>query len=1168
MQSFVTAISRATVSLALLVFVLLLNASVWGQGGSGSITGIVTDPAGAVVQGATIKALSNSTGTVRTAESNASGNYNLASLAPGSYTITAEKTGFRTVEFANVQVSTSLAVPLDVQLQVGAPQESVTVTAETLAPIETQDTQVSNLVDSQRMVALPLITRNPYELVLLSPGAAQSNSSLGGFHVNGERERNNNFLLDGVDNNDTSVPGIAGGALNANPDSTEEFRVITNNFNAEYGRDTGAIVDVVTKSGTNNFHGDAYWFGRYNKIGGARDWFNRASEGPQDPYDRNQFGYSIGGPIWKDKTFFFFNQEFQRFRTSTRGTTVVPTAAFKSGVFTFNGTDDNGNPITRNIDLTPGSPDNQAFATNTDFFGTGTTQLPADPTMQAIFALYPNPTTLTGDGYTGLLSFPNDSNQKSYQATAKIDHRFTNSESFSFRFGYNDLKDPNPFASADLANNLGAISEKAITTGGAAKLTSTFSSNLVNEVSFGWNHIFAGFGCVGHDVLDSVFPVDKFGNGAEFTMNPFQSWACGNGSLLSDGQARETGTISPSDNLTWVKGAHTLKFGGDFRNVRESGYDNFNSRRQIDTRLATAFGGFDALGIGVSDPSLNDAIAAYFGFVVSDLNAEFFDHSGTRQATDNKDFVQRESDYYAQDTWKVYRNFTVNLGLRYGFNSVPKELHGNISNLFTDPRSFPVIFTNTGEGTGRQLYANDYSNIEPRVGFSWDPWKDGKTAVRGGFGIFHDRVFGNLFGNSRGNPPFEQDYSNGFVADTINNGYGTGNFPTTVPQTQPSASVPDGSLLAPTIIDPHFRNPVTNSWFFGIQHELPASVVVDVGYVGHSSHHTFRVFDANPPDPALVAQLVAYCSVPNAFNCTPATVSSLSLYFGKEAGVLPFNGVAHNAIGRAAFAAALNESNGNANYNGLQAKVTKRFTHGYQIQGAYTWSHSIDDGNDPLVDGLGQVGFVRDPLNPELDRGNSDHDIRHVGVINSIWELPFGTGSTYANTGVVGRLLEGFQLSGILTLQTGRPFDVLGTRDPLRVGRVNRADLVGNPFSGGGTFTPGTKVFFTNNTTAFANPPFDTVPTIGRNFFHGPSFVNLDMAVSKRITIWEKVGIDLRLEAYNVLNHPNFSVPGSDNGLTGNVIGTALFGQITKQVGRPDATTGARQLQVAAKFSF
>jgi len=211
---------------------------------------------------------------------------------------------------------------------------------------------------------------------------------------------------------------------------------------------------------------------------------------------------------------------------------------------------------------------------------------------------------------------------------------------------------------------------------------------------------------------------------------------------------------------------------------------------------------------------------------------------------------------------------------------------------------------------------------------------------------------------------------------------------------------------------------------------------------------------------------------------------------------------------------------------------------------------------------------VRDPLNPALDRGNSDHDIRHVAVINSIWDLPFGAGKNRWNQGVLGRVLEGFQMTGILTMQTGKPFDVLGTRDSLRVGRVNRADLVGDPFAGGGTFSDGTKVFFSNNRAAFANPDFDTPATIGRNQFHGPSFVNLDMTVAKRMKIWERASIELRLEAYNVFNHPNFNNPGDDAGLTGNQIGTALFGQITSQLGRPDGTTGARQLQMGAKLTF
>src|SRR5258706_11195163 len=333
--------------LLLTCVVILSCAFAAGQAGTGSIAGIVTDPSGAVVQSANVTATNAATGAVRAVATSDSGTYNLTSLVPGTYTVTVEKTGFPKVVFNNVQVSTSLSVPLNAQLKLGAAQESISVTTDTLAPIETEDSQVSNLVDSKRMEALPLITRNPYELVLLSPGTAQANSSLGGFNVNGERERNNNFLLDGVDNNDTSVPGIPGGALAANPESTEEFRVITNNFNAEYGRNTGAIIDVVTKSGGNQFHANAYWFGRYDKIGGARDWFNRPADGPRDPYARNQFGYSIGGPIWKNKTFFFFNQEFQRFRTARTGSALVPTQDFKDGLFTVNCLDGNQQPINR-----------------------------------------------------------------------------------------------------------------------------------------------------------------------------------------------------------------------------------------------------------------------------------------------------------------------------------------------------------------------------------------------------------------------------------------------------------------------------------------------------------------------------------------------------------------------------------------------------------------------------------------------------------------------------------------------------------------------------------------------------------------------------------------------------------------------------------------------------
>ena len=284
-----------------------------------SIGGTVTDSGGAVVVGAEITVRNVGSNATRTATSSGTGAYSVPSLPPGVYEVTAKMASFKAFHAPDIQLTVAQALPLDIRLEPGAVTEEVQVRADQISTVDLEDSQVSNLVDERAIKDLPLITRNPYELVLLSPGTSQTNSRLGGITVNGARERNNNFLLDGVDNNDTSVPGGIVSVLGADPESTQEFRVITNNFNAEYGRNTGAIIDVVTKSGTNQFHGDAYEFGRWNAFGGARDWFNRASEGPQDPYIRHQFGFSIGGPIRKDKTFFFFNDEMDRFITTLTG---------------------------------------------------------------------------------------------------------------------------------------------------------------------------------------------------------------------------------------------------------------------------------------------------------------------------------------------------------------------------------------------------------------------------------------------------------------------------------------------------------------------------------------------------------------------------------------------------------------------------------------------------------------------------------------------------------------------------------------------------------------------------------------------------------------------------------------------------------------------------------
>jgi hypothetical protein len=283
-----------------LLCVLNLTSLLFAQTAA-SMAGTVTDPTGALVEGATVTATNRATNAARSAETNSSGAYAITNLAPGPYTVVMEKSGFKTMRFDAMDLTVAQALVLNAQFAVGSVQEILEVNGGVAAPIESETSQLSTLVDSKTMNDLPLLTRNAYELVLLSPGVIQPNNGSFGFAVNGSRDRNNNFLLDGVDNNDTSVPGVGSGVLSINPDSAQEFRVITNNFNPEFGRNTGAIIDVVTRGGTNRLHGDAYWFGRYNALG-ARDFFNRAptlgnpAPNPQNPYVRNDFGFSVGVP--------------------------------------------------------------------------------------------------------------------------------------------------------------------------------------------------------------------------------------------------------------------------------------------------------------------------------------------------------------------------------------------------------------------------------------------------------------------------------------------------------------------------------------------------------------------------------------------------------------------------------------------------------------------------------------------------------------------------------------------------------------------------------------------------------------------------------------------------------------------------------------------------------
>ena len=1118
----------------LLTAALMLVASL-AVAQTASIVGTVTDTSGAVVSGAEITILNIATGAVRTVTTGDTGGYTATNLPNGKYQIEVKKANFANFRLSGITLTVDQVLTANVSLKLGPVSEEVNVNATDLPPIDTVTSQVSNVVDSRKILELPLMTRDPYSLILLSPGTIQSNSGLGGFSVNGARERNNNFLLDGGDNNDTSVPGIASGLATLNPDATEEFRVITNNFMPEFGRNNGAIIDVVTKSGSNGLHGSAYWFGRYNGFGGARDYFNHnidfltGSMEKQNPYVRNQFGFSVGGPIIKNKTFFFVNNEWNRFRTTLTNVVRVPTPEFKTGIFTYVGSE---GPQDVNI-ADPESPNNL-------------NGLPLDPLVQSMLALYPNPTVPDGNGITGLLFFPSKSAFDASNLTTKLDHHFTDNEILTIHADYDSSKDPVAFHDEFLPN-LGATSFNGHAYVLGATLTSTIRPTIVNEAKFGWNKTEAPFACGNQNVLNSFGATDPFGRARDFTFPLITGFGC---QSLGDsgGQGRRTGTWDWADNLTWVKGAHTLKFGADLRRVYENGFSSFGSRDTVTfTAYQTTALTLPFVDVGQDDVNFQNLASALLGFTDTDTQSQFFDKAGTRTADDFRKFRQHEYGFYVQDSWKIRPNLTLNLGARYQFNGVPFEVGNNFSNLFQDA-SGPApdlgdgntgfTFSLVGPGTGHLLYNNDYSNFEPRVGFAWDPYKDGKTSIRGAFGIFHDRVFGNVFGNARGNPPFQQSPFS-FTFDTPEN--------VPLPETVTTSPVIlDGTGFFPTLFAKNIKMPASYNWNFGVQHEILRNLTLDINYVGAHAIHQLRVVDGNPPQPNLVAQNIA--------DGTPeGLLTFTNLWFGGP-GVQSTN---NNAF----FQAALNETTASSYYHGLQMSVTKRMSHGFQIQGAYTWSHSIDNASDPLVAASGNRTFPRNSNALFQERGNSDFDIRQRLVINYSWQLPFGKGQQFANSGFIGKVLEGWQFSGIASFQTGHPYDIFYNRDTQHTGLSARGDLIGDPSLPAGHPKDQTGLLASGFCIRPDCPTPWGNPGIARNRFYGPSYNNWNVVMSKDTTITERMKLQFRAEVFNLFNRTQFGQPG-------NTLQSPTFGFSTFTIGSPDGTSSARQLQVALKVLF
>jgi Carboxypeptidase regulatory-like domain len=1159
------------------------------QQATGNITGTVRDSSGAVIRGATVESQNAATGEKRSTTTNDEGFFQIPNLFPGLYSVTATSQGFAPSTVKEVNVSVSFTVNQDITLNAAGTQEVVTVSAgDAQTALNTTDQQLSTLINNQKIIDLPLLSRDPNSLVLLAPGVTASSSRLGGFQVNGQRERNNNFLVDGIDNNDADVPGIPGGISTPNIDATQEFRVITNNFTAEYGRNTGAIINVATKSGANEFHGNGYIYYRSDEFA-ARDFFDVT--GKPDPLQRRQYGGSIGGPIKKDRTFFFFNFERDLFDQGISVSRVVPTAAARQGIFDLTSL---GRGV---IDARPGSASNRFnLPINQNF-------------VNLLNQIYPLPNT-PGEtqplpGVFERFRFSTQTNDSSKQFSTRVDHRFNDKHNLTGSFALSD--GTFEFCCETFPGTNDAILSPQRTFRLSTNFNSTFSPNMVNEFRFGGNRselIFAGPGTSGvPDTIGQAALAALTASGLSLEGDDFGG---PNGSLIGfglsggmtnalayfDTQFRYTGTTHFGDTLTWIRGNHTWKFGGESRFVYSNGASNFfrqetlnfNFPTNLGVNLLLNSGGTATLGLGGALGNVQNLASFLYSSVYSQTQSQFFNKNAQRTDEDYRGFRTREYDWFVQDSWRVRPNLTLNLGLRWEYKGVPYEVNGQLSNLVVGDPSGPTppggfVFELVGKNSGgsHNLWLNDYNNFAPRFGFAYSPdFQNGwlskltggptGTSIRGGYGIFYDRVFTNLFSNSTANPPFQFDFFNSPGLDCLNAGLCGSAGAAAVsrlilfgrPDTQtPSNVVEDGAFIFPNLfpipgnnqVQDKFATPYTQSWNFGFQRQFGGDLLFEADYVGSKGTNLLRAIDGNM-----------------------TSVTRVNAITGADNAIDPFstvNNYLNGTMNFAFFQSNLNVAIGHSTYHAGQFRLTKnllgeqsRWGQG-SFQAAYTYSHSIDNAPDPLDAQVGERVFPRDSsgfaggLGGE--RGNSGFDVRHRFVGNMVYTLPF----KFSNRWVNGALGD-WTLSGIWQWQSGSPYSVFGFTDAAGTGLGQRADFVGGDLN---ARSSGERTQTGPDASLFATPcPVDDPDcsgtgiigrqgSTGRNAFYGPSYNNTDFSLIKRFPFGEgRYRFTVRADFFNLFNHANFGKPV-------NTISSSNFGFST------DAFR-ARVIQFAGRFDF
>lgn len=962
-----------------LLLMALCSSLAIAQGFRATIVGRVTDKTGAVIPGAKVKVVNVGTRETREISSDSTGDYAVPQLPPGEYTVTVEAAGFST-HVQRVVLETGQQARLDVVLSLGTVSE--TVEAETVAPlVSSENASMGNVVDQKKIEELPLNGRNYLQLAQLQPNvfAPAQGSTVGfrgGFNVAGNSEVANNYLMDGIDNNDeTTNQPLAQPIL----DAVQEFKVLTGTYSAEYGRQGGGQIIVNTRSGTNEFHGSIYEFHR-NSVLDASNFF-----APKKPsFKRNQFGAVIGGPIRREKTFFFAGYEGQRRGAQEASQATVPLAAFKRG--DFSSVSQLRNPFSTQ----PCNPSANPPQLGGCFLNNQISQSLWSKQGAGLLALFPDPTTPGTQVFASAASSP----YRGDQFSGRVDHKFSEKDSLFGSYQYYDFSQTyalsNPLCSARDVPGWGC-DELQRTMSVPIVWTHVFNSRLVNEARIGYTRF--AFFRLQQDRNVNVIQSLGIGGLTDAGVTPFNNGApqiIVSGGFSTIGgptnlpQGRHDNTYYVAENMTYIRGSHTMKWGFDMRQFLFNSF--FTSFGRGSFRFDGRFTGASGCpGCAVADLLLGMPAQ-------SDRNLGYpFHHA--------RSFT---SGYYFQDDWKVNSKLTLNLGLRYELNLPPTEINNKLASFDPNTSTIKVaggqeayIDTTTGSATrgllllrprpgiGERLWKTDKTDFAPRVGFAWRPFGNSSMVVRAGFGLFYNyQIIGNGITPLSRNSPFRQRQTSTAVARPS---------PTTLTSlANPFAGTP--SVVAPGI-DPNFREAYNEQWSLGIQKEILSNTVVDVSYLGSEGHHLPMGVNINQAFPLSAAQPgTLNCRRPyNAMFCAADRLTSLG-----------FGSITGGYI----------ESIGNASFNSLQVRAERRFTHGLSFVSSYTWSKAIDQSPGISTSSDASAVDAQDVRNLRAERGPSDYDVTHRWVLSYVYDLPFGTKRRFQSSNpVVSGIISDWQMT-------------------------------------------------------------------------------------------------------------------------------------------------------------